>query len=94
MAKWGGRRAQAATAYCQRVYGWTCWLCGHDIAPDDYSVDHVVPRSVDASLTWIPTNWRPAHFRSHPEIGCIGNVGRGNRMRRKSQRELWRAAGW
>jgi 5-methylcytosine-specific restriction endonuclease McrA len=77
---WGGRRATAAKAYCQRVYGFTCWLCGHKIDPDDYTVDHVVERALAPHLTWEPSNWRPAHGRKHPEIGCPGNLGRSSRL--------------
>jgi hypothetical protein len=76
---WGGARATKAGAYCKRVYGWTCWLCGHAIAPDDYTVDHVIERSVRPDLTWEPSNWRPAHGRKHPEWDCPGNKGRSGR---------------
>ena len=73
---WGGGRAQKAAEYCKRVYGWTCWLCGHEITPDDYTVDHVKERKQYPELTWEPSNWRPAHKRKHPEWGCPGNSGR------------------
>ena len=86
---WGGRRAQDAKAYCQHVYGWTCWLCGHPIAPDDYTVDHVIEREKRPDLAWEPSNWRPAHGRKHPELDCPGNYGRSRRKRR-----MWTAPGW
>ena len=91
---WSGRKATEAKAWCQANLGWVCWLCGRGIAANDYSVDHVVPRSVDPSLTWVKTNWRPAHFRSHKEWGCPGNSGRGNQLRRRQSAAVWRAAGW
>lgn len=75
---WVGRRATLARKECQRIYGYTCHLCGRQITDDsDYSVDHVIPRSVRPDLTWDPTNWRPAHLGKHPEFGCPGNRGRG-----------------
>lgn len=89
---WSGRRATEAKAYCQRVYGWTCWLCGHEISPEDYSVDHVVERSKRPDLEWTPSNWRPAHGRKHPELGCPGNYGRSGR--RTPMRSTWTAPGW
>ena len=79
-AGWGGRRLQRARRYAMRHLGWTCWLCGHDIAsPDDYSIDHVVPISKDMARAWDVTNWRPAHRRAHADLGCVGNSGRGSR---------------
>jgi 5-methylcytosine-specific restriction endonuclease McrA len=78
---WGGRRAIEAKAYCQRVYGWTCWLCGHPIEEWDYSLDHVIERSKRPDLEWEPSNWRPAHGRRRPEYGCPGNYGRSGRKR-------------
>lgn len=89
---WTGRHAQQAKAYCQRVYGFTCWLCGRPIDPDDYSVDHIIERSKDASLTWDPDNWRPAHGRKHVEWGCPGNYGRSGR--RTPMVRPWVADGW
>jgi hypothetical protein len=76
---WGGGRATKASDYCKRVYGFTCWLCGHDIAADDYSVDHVVERRLRPDLTWEPSNWRPCHRTKKPEFDCPGNSGRSAR---------------
>ncbi len=78
-ARWGGRRLLRARQWAMRNLGWTCWLCGHEIEPGDYTIDHVIPLSVDPTLAWDVTNWRPAHGRSHPALGCSGNYGRGNR---------------
>ena len=88
---WGGANATKAKAYVQRVHGFTCWLCGHDIAPDDYTVDHVIERSVRPDLTWDPSNWRPAHGRKHPEWGCPGNKGRSANA---APPRRWVAPGW
>ena len=64
-ANWAGRRATNAKRWCQANLGYVCWLCGRPIESEaDYSVDHVVPRSVD---------------RRHDAIGCPGNSGRGAR---------------
>ncbi len=90
---WAGRRASDAKRQCQTLYGWTCWLCGHLIEdPDDYTVDHVVERSVDPSLTWEPSNWRPAHGRKHPRLRCPGNFGRSSR--KAPRLAVWTADGW
>jgi 5-methylcytosine-specific restriction endonuclease McrA len=91
--RWGGRLASDATAYCKRVHGYTCWLCGYPIAEDDYTVDHVQERSKRPDLIAEPSNWRPAHGRKHPELGCPGNYGRSGRKRvRRSS--SWVADGW
>lgn len=75
---WSGRRSQQAKAYCIAHYGWTCHLCGKPIDdPTDYTVDHVIPRSIAPHLTWTPSNWRPAHGKKRPD--CPGNYGRGSR---------------
>ena len=56
-ARWGGRKAVEAKAYCQRTYGSACWLCGRMIEDEkDYSVDHVIPRKDAPHLTWEPSN--------------------------------------
>lgn len=90
---WSGRKASEAKRTCQILYGWTCWLCGHRIDdPDDYTVDHVLERKIAPALTWEPSNWRPAHGRKHPELGCPGNFGRSGRRTPKVAR--WTAEGW
>jgi len=84
---WHGDRLRRARAWAMRNLGWTCWLCGHTIADaSDYTIDHVVPLSENLTLAWDVTNWRPAHGRSHPELGCTGNYGRGARKPRRVQR--------
>lgn len=93
-AKWSGRHIKRARAYCQRVYGWTCWICGHPITdPNDYSIDHVIERSLRPDLTFDPTNWRPAHLRKHDDLDCPGNSGRSNRRQAKQMPE-WTLPGW
>lgn len=74
------------------MYGWTCWLCGHLIADDDYTVDHVIERSVAPHLTWELSNMRPAHGRKHPEFNCPGNKGRSAKPVPPATR--WTAQGW
>lgn len=56
--EWGGRRAQQYTAECLRIHGTTCHICG---LPGANSADHLVPKSIDPSLTWSMDNLRPAH---------------------------------
>lgn len=80
MKPWTGTAARTARQRCMQLHGYTCWLCGQPITDiNDYTVDHVIPRSTAPELTWDPTNWRPAHGRKHPELNCPGNKGRGNR---------------
>jgi len=77
---WGGWRSRKAKAECQRIYGWTCWLCGHEIDDEaDYTIDHVVERHNGG--THDIENLRPAHGRKHPELGCPGNFGRSARRK-------------
>ena len=68
MAKWGGRRLQRMTQVVQGVYGWTCHLCGRPIAPGQYSIDHVIPRSKGGDV-WDVDNMRPAHKRCNSSRG-------------------------
>jgi 5-methylcytosine-specific restriction endonuclease McrA len=70
-----------ARAYCQAVHGFTCWLCGHEIAADDYDVDHVEPRSVAPHLTWEPSNWRPAMLACIPSSTAPATEGAAPGMR-------------
>ena len=84
---WGGRRLQRARQWAMRNLGWTCWLCGHAIQrPEDFSIDHVVPISVDPTRAWDVTNWRPAHRHRQAQYGCTGNTGRGARDARTAER--------
>jgi 5-methylcytosine-specific restriction endonuclease McrA len=94
--KWAGGYVVKARAYCQRVHGFTCWICGHLIVDaDDYSVDHVIERSVRPDLTFDPSNWRPAHRRKHPELNCPGNAGRTARKQgQQPVTQTWSAPGW
>ena len=86
-AKWGGGNLQRARRWAMRNLPWTCWLCGHPIdRPEDFSIDHVVPISVDLSRAWDVTNWRPAHRHRQAQYGCTGNTGRGAREARTAER--------
>lgn len=70
------------------LYGWTCWLCGQQIEnANEYSVDHVIPRSIAPELTWDRGNWRPAHLGKVEKFGCPGNKGRGARVGGVTARE-------
>ena len=92
---WGGGRATAASEWCKQHYGWTCWLCGHEIAEGDYSVDHIIERRVRPDLTWEPSNWRPAHRTKKPAWGCPGNAGRSAQKQAESPvTQTWSAPGW
>ena len=85
--QWGGRRLLKARQWAMRNLGWTCWLCGHPIQdPADYTIDHVVPISVDPTKAWDVTNWRPAHRLGDRGLGCTGNTGRGARAPRRVER--------
>ena len=93
---WGGAGATKAKAYCKRVYGWTCWICGRPITTDeDYTVDHVKERRHYPELTWEPSNWRPAHRRKKDY--CPGNSGRSALMQGQPKHTPvteWTATGW
>ena len=56
MKPWAGRAAQDAVAWCKANLGYRCWLCGRQIAEDDYSVDHVLDRKHYPHLTWVKSN--------------------------------------
>ena len=92
MKPWAGRAAQDVVAWCKANLGYRCWLCGRQIAEDDYSVDHVLDRKHYPHLTWVKSNWQPAHGRKHPEWGCPGNYGRSGRKRPIVR--TWTAPGW
>ena len=94
MRQWAGAHVTKARAYCQRVYGFTCWLCGHPIDPDDYTVDHVLERSTHPHLTFDPSNWRPAHGRKHPEWNCPGNYGRVAEKPSPTPVQAWTSPRW
>lgn len=85
-----------AREYVKRVHGWTCWICGHAItSDDDYTVDHIKERKHYPELTWEPSNWRPAHKRKHPELGCPGNSGRSaNAEPRPTPVQAWTSPSW
>jgi len=91
---WTGPRVTEARQWCIKNLGRTCWLCGHHIEDlDDYTVDHELERSTHPHLTWVKSNWRPAHGKKHPELGCPGNFGRSAR-RTKPRKQSWTAPGW
>lgn len=79
MQEWrsNGHRRRVATREVQARYGWVCWICGTTIDRSEYSVDHLIPQSHDATLTWNVEFMRPAHRR------C--NSSRGNRRPRTSK---------
>jgi 5-methylcytosine-specific restriction endonuclease McrA len=86
--KWVGGHATKASDWCKANLGWMCGYCGHPIAEGDYSVDHIIPKSIAPELTWEPSNWRPMHRTKKPRWGCPGNCGLGNRGRvRNAQAE-------
>lgn len=72
---WGGRAAQRATAWVIARDQGRCWICGKTGAD---SLDHIVPRSIDPTRAWDPTNWAAAHGAARPEHDCPGQYARGN----------------
>ena len=78
---WGGRRAADALAFVKakgRRERAPCFICGEAIdysipstEPDGCTVQHVKSRKHFPQLTWLRSNWRPAH-RS-----CNGAAGAG-----------------
>lgn len=64
-APWSGRRATDARQYVRGRLPAPCGRCGLTITDgvDRWVVGHIVARSVDPSLTWVPSNWQPEHQR-------------------------------
>lgn len=59
-ARWGGTESKRLIALVKQEYGYLCHLCLKEIVrEDEYSADHVIPRSKggDNSIE----NLRPAH---------------------------------
>lgn len=91
---WNGSRAVEARQWCIKHLGRICWLCGHYIEDlNDYTVDHELERSTHPELTWVKSNWRPAHGKKHRELNCPGNFGRSAR-RATTRKASWTADGW
>lgn len=72
---WSGRARSDATAWVIARDQGRCWICGHNGAD---TLDHIVPRSIDPTRTWDPTNWAAAHGAARPDLGCPGQYARGN----------------
>ncbi|TSD95041.1 HNH endonuclease [Skermania sp. ID1734] len=60
----------------QELAGQPCWLCGKPIDqqldrrhPMSFTLDHVVPLSVDPSRSHDPANLRPSHRRCNGRRG-------------------------
>jgi 5-methylcytosine-specific restriction endonuclease McrA len=75
---WEGRRAADALAWVRRQYSplhTTCVICHQPIdysirgTDDSLSVQHVKPRSKYPQLTWVRSNWRPAHLSCNRQAG-------------------------
>ena len=75
-AAWSGRKRMRMAALVREIYPPICWLCLTCINDDEYSIDHVVPRSKGGSV-WDIDNLRPAHLR------C--NLSRGNRAPKRTR---------
>lgn len=60
MSTWGGRRISTLKAKVIERYGMTCWLCQREIRPDQFSIDHIHPRSKGGNDDI--DNLRPAHL--------------------------------
>ena len=72
---WGGSKSQRLSELVKQEYGYLCHLCLREIAEDNYSVDHIIPRSKGG--TDAIENLRPAHGKR--EGHCAGNFARGDR---------------
>lgn len=82
--QWSGRRAADALAQVKakgRRENAPCCLCEQPIdysipstEPDGCTVQHIKSRKLFPALTWVPSNWAPAH-RS-----CNGSAGIGTNL--------------
>jgi 5-methylcytosine-specific restriction endonuclease McrA len=72
MNEWRGNahKRRKITADVKARYGFVCWLCGGGIGVGEYSVDHLIPQSVNPSLTWDLDYLRPAHRRCNSSRGA------------------------
>lgn len=76
---WNGRRAADALAYVKakgRREGEVCFICREAIdysvpstEPDGCTVQHVKSRKYFPHLTWLRSNWRPAHRSCNSSAG-------------------------
>ncbi len=76
---WGGRRAQDALAVVKaagRKANTPCCICDQDIdyslpstVPDGCTLQHLKSRSRFPHLTWVRSNWGPAHKRCNESDG-------------------------
>ena len=83
---WGGRRAQDALARVKalgRRRKTPCCICHQPIDyglpstdPNGCSVQHVKSRKRFPQLTWVLSNWAPAHLRCNQSDG-VGDHERG-----------------
>lgn len=76
---WGGRRANEAlerTRTVGRARNLPCFICrlpiDYDLRwPDKMSctVQHIISRFARPDLTWVPSNWAPAHLTCNSSAG-------------------------
>ncbi len=59
MSNWGGTEAKNLGILCREEYGFICHLCHKVITEEEFSTDHVVPRSKGGTNSI--ENLRPAH---------------------------------
>lgn len=81
---WEGRAAQAARRLVRaegRAAGTPCCICGHPIDydlvyphPHSCSVQHIKARKHFPLLTWVPSNWGPAHLECNLSAGTGENA--------------------
>ena len=56
---YGGHRAKVLREIVRQMYGEVCWICRQPIPEGQFSVDHLIPRSLGG--TDDPELCRPAH---------------------------------
>ena len=79
---WGGRRAVQALNEVKRrgrARRSPCVICGQKIdysipstEPDGCTVQHIKSRKNFPLLTWVPSNWGPAHRKCNTDAGADG----------------------
>jgi hypothetical protein len=86
---WSGRRKVVATARVNAegrsaTPPKPCVICEQSIDydlptshPDSCSVQHLKARSTHPHLTWLPSNWAPAHLNCNKSAGASGRTSEG-----------------
>jgi len=74
---WSSSHVSRARAYIATTLPTTCEVCGQLVHPDDdWHVGHRIPRALDPTRTFDPTNWRPEHAACNTADGTTAALRR------------------